>query len=204
MNGQFTKGQIPWNKDKKRPEMSGELHPFYSKKHTEKSKQKIRDTIKKNYPNGRKVWNKNMPMPEATKKKVSDSKKGKPSNSPTKFKKGQISLRKGKLSPETSGNKNGNWKGGVMPLHAKIRGSIEYHLWEESVFSKGNFKCQKCGHNQISKLVAHHILNFAQWPELRFAIDNGILLCFVCHNLFHKIYGKKNNNQEQIDKFIAS
>jgi len=52
-------------------------------------------------------------------------------------------------------------------------------------------------------LVAHHIQNFAQFPELRFAIDNGITLSKQAHNEFHKRYGRKNNNREQLDEFLG-
>ena len=52
------------------------------------------------------------------------------------------------------------------------------------------------------KLNAHHIQNFAQYPELRTAIANGITFCKECHKEFHKIYGIKNNNAEQIKEFL--
>lgn len=112
------------------------------------------------------------------------------------------SLR-GKPNLNVRGKNHGLWKGGVTPINQKIRGSLEYKIWVFSIFSKNGFICQKCNRKGY-KLVAHHIQNFAQYPELRFAIDNGITLCIVCHKLFHKIYGKKNNNELQIKKFIST
>lgn len=204
MNGQFTKGHKPWNKDKKRPEMSGEKHPMFGKKHTDASKQKNRETVKRGYQNGRIVWNKNRPWTRAEKEKISRGKKGKPINSPTKFKKGQKSLFKGKNAYWIMGEKNGNWKGGIMPINTKIRQSLEYKLWSDSVWNRDGNCCQKCGDNRISRLVSHHIRNFAQVVELRFAIDNGITFCRDCHKKFHHLFGKKNNNLEQVNKFIAN
>ena len=183
--------------------MSGEFHPMFGKKHSEEFKQKIQDTLKKKYPNGRPVWNKGLPHSEATKKKVSDSKKGKPSNSSTKFKKGISSWAKGRGGYWMKGSKNTNWKGGITPINNKIRQSLEYKLWQDSVFNRDCNHCQKCGENRINKLTAHHILNFAQWLDLRLAIDNGITFCFKCHKEFHHTFGLKNNNQEQVKKFIA-
>lgn len=51
-------------------------------------------------------------------------------------------------------------------------------------------------------LNAHHIINFAQNESLQLDVDNGITLCKNCHHLFHRIYGKKNNNFVQIQEFI--
>jgi hypothetical protein len=41
----------------------------------------------------------------------------------------------------------------------------------------------------------------ADFSELRFNINNGITMKKEIHKLFHKIYGKKNNTKEQIEKF---
>ena len=83
------------------------------------------------------------------------------------------------------------------------RKRIEYRLWRESVFARDNWTCQKCN-KKGGILHSHHIKNFAQYPELRFAIDNGITLCEKCHIEFHKIYGKKNNTSEQIIEFVIT
>lgn len=42
--GQFIKGNIPWSKGIKRPEMSGEKHPLFGKHHTQETKDKIKVT----------------------------------------------------------------------------------------------------------------------------------------------------------------
>lgn len=99
------------------------------------------------------------------------------------------------------GKYNYNWKGGITPINEKIRKSVEYKLWRKSVFIKDNFTCQKTG--QIGgKLVAHHINNFSDFPELRTSIENGITLSKESHIEFHKIYGKKNNTREQLNEFL--
>jgi len=96
------------------------------------------------------------------------------------------------------------WKGGITPKIVKIRNSMEIRLWRQSIFCKENFTCQKCNDNTGGNLNAHHIHNFSDFPELRFAIDNGITLCKTCHKNFHSIYGKKNNTKEQLLHFLKN
>ena len=123
--------------------------------------------------------NKGVPMSDAQKKKLSDAKTGKA----------------GKLSNA--------WKGGLTAKHTLIRSSLEGKLWTQSVFARDGYTCQKTGVKGGS-LVAHHILNFAQYPELRFAIDNGATLSKESHKEFHSIYGKKNNTREQLVEFLVA
>jgi len=101
-------------------------------------------------------------------------------------------------------DKHWNWKGGISTENETIRGSLEYKLWQDSVKNRDGNKCQKCGENRVSKTTAHHIKNFAEFPELRFAIDNGITFCRDCHKLFHVIYGFRNNNKKQVIEFIKT
>ena len=108
---------------------------------------------------------------------------------------------KNKISISHIGDKSYNWKGGITPENSKIRGSIAMRLWKNAVYAKDNFTCQKTG-EKGGRLHAHHILNFAQYPELRFAIDNGITLSEKAHKEFHKQYGVKNNSREQLIEFL--
>lgn len=94
------------------------------------------------------------------------------------------------------------WKGGVSKESEKVRKSIESRLWREAVFARDNWTCQKTGKRGV-KLHCHHIKNFSQHPELRFAIDNGISLSEEAHKEFHKIYGKNNNNELQLKEFLC-
>jgi len=110
-----------------------------------------------------------------------------------------LKVRK-RLSAGQKGERGSNWKGGTSPINKTIRHGIEFRLWREAVFTRDDYTCQKCGARGVY-LHPHHILNFAQHEELRFAIDNGITFCKDCHNDFHSLFGKANNNQEQIIKF---
>ena len=134
--------------------------------------------------------------------------KGKHQGIKTEFKKGHKHSKETRkkisdaLRGKRTGSDNTSWKGGITPENLKIRGSVEYRLWREAVFARDNWTCQKCIDNNGRNLNAHHICNFAAYIELRTSIENGITFCEKCRIKFHKIYGVKNNNKEQLDEFL--
>lgn len=69
---------------------------------------------------------------------------------------------------------------GRTPERMVIRHSLDYKLWREAVFKRDDFTCKDCKTRGVY-LEAHHIKPFALFPELRFAIDNGVTLCTPCH-----------------------
>jgi len=95
----------------------------------------------------------------------------------------------GKTKPR--GEKSFNWKGGLTPIHTRIRNSLEYKMWRMSVFQRDRFTCIWCGYrSKGSKIVdihADHIKRFSMYPELRLAIDNGRTLCVPCHKTTYKL-----------------
>jgi len=103
-------------------------------------------------------------------------------NKGKKLPKLSIEQRK-KLSEIHKANREKNhlWKGGITEINSKIRNSLEYRLWREAVFKRDNYQWVWGGKEHGKKLHADHIKPFADYPELRFAIDNGRTLCEECH-----------------------
>lgn len=79
-----------------------------------------------------------------------------------------------------------------------------YIRWSKEVKKRDHFTCQICG-AQGGNLNAHHKMAWASYPELRYDIDNGVTLCAgekkSCHEIFHEIYGKGENTEEDFDEF---
>lgn len=202
------KGRPAWNKGKKGKPHSEEWKKKMSlihkgRKCSEETKKKIsiKNKGKKRSKEMRKristahigqvPWSKGKKFSDEYKKKLSDSHIG------------QISWNKGKPLFKMRGEKHPNWKGGITPENTRIRRHIEYDLWRSAVLLRDNYICQKYG-TRGGKLHAHHIQNFSQYPELRFAIDNGITLSDKAHKEFHKKYGTKNNTREQLEEFLKN
>lgn len=104
-----------------------------------------------------------------------------------------------------SGENNPRWKTEKSNYSREQDRSLqEYHDWRKAVFGRDHFLCCCCGSRGDWKygVQAHHIVNWSENISLRYDIKNGITLCKRCHDMFHHIYGKKHNTQEQIDEFL--
>jgi 5-methylcytosine-specific restriction endonuclease McrA len=100
------------------------------------------------------------------------------------------------LKAQATKKKTYDLRGRRTPEFGRIRKSLEYRFWRESVFKRDKYTCIWC--NQIGgRLNADHIKPFAYYPELRFAIDNGRTLCENCHrktDTFGKLALKHKRN----------
>ena len=106
------------------------------------------------------------------------------------FKKGHIPINKGKPRPTITGERHPNWKGGITAERIKAWHSLEYKKWRKTIFERDSYTCQIC-QEVGGKLVAHHIKGWAEYPALRYKIDNGITLCQECHKLQPNRFRKK-------------
>ena len=117
-----------------------------------------------------------------TRKKISEFRKGKPGYM---LGKKHTEETKRKISEALKGERCHFWKGGITTKNQQIRNSLEYKIWRRAVFERDNWTCIWCevksGKGKKVTLHADHIKPFCDYPELRFAIDNGRTLCIDCH-----------------------
>lgn len=64
---------------------------------------------------------------------------------------------------------------------AKSRPGIE--SWRRAVLSRDGHACQQCGATEA--LRAHHVKPWADYPDLRYELANGLTLCDLCHRALH-------------------
>lgn len=175
-------------------------------RHTEKTKQKISKSLtgKKHSKSTRLKMSKSHKghiTTEKTKKKISKANKGKiPSklcieNSIKARRTPELRI---KASLSHTGEKV--FTGFKTTQKIKIRKSNKYKEWRTAVYMRDDYKCQITGES-LHNLVAHHIQNFDSNLKLRFDVNNGFTMQDYIHNLFHKIYGFKDNNIGQIMEF---
>ena len=123
------KGQIPWNKGKKVPQITGINHPLFGKHYfwTEEQKLKLRGLkSKERHP----LWVSNRSQLVKSEKKHLDGR---------------------------------------------------YREWMLAVKTRDDWKCKISNSDCNGRLESHHILNWIDYPELRYEINNGITLCHAHH-----------------------
>lgn len=92
-------------------------------------------------------------------------------------------------------------RGAKKPMHR----NDSTRLWAMTVKERDGFRCQnpKC-RSRNGIMHAHHIYNYADNPDLRDDVSNGITLCEPCHTEFHVVYGKRRTNKGDIELFFGN
>jgi 5-methylcytosine-specific restriction endonuclease McrA len=75
------------------------------------------------------------------------------------------------------------WKNGRSLERARARHGAALTRWRAAVLARDGHRCQHCGTDQ--ELHAHHLKTFADHPDLRFEVRNGLTLCIDCHGRVH-------------------
>ncbi len=71
----------------------------------------------------------------------------------------------------------------------------QYKDWRKKIYARDKYCCQWPGCSQKTKLQAHHILRWSDFPGLRYHLNNGITLCKFHHESI------KNNEDAYINFF---
>lgn len=85
----------------------------------------------------------------------------------------------------------GAWKDGKSLERERARLSPQLKQWRIAVYTRDAHTCQNCGEGG-RYINAHHIKPWADYPDLRFDVSNGITLCEDCHG---KVHGKDFSNR---------
>jgi 5-methylcytosine-specific restriction endonuclease McrA len=78
------------------------------------------------------------------------------------------------------------------------KSELRYKTWRKNVFTLNKAKkglqkyyvCEKCNKKlkTTRALHAHHRKSWDKFPKDRYSRDNGVVLCWKCHNTFHRKY----------------
>lgn len=77
----------------------------------------------------------------------------------------------------------------------------QYKKWRKAVYKRDGHKCRWPNCNLKRKLNAHHIRTWANFPGLRFDVNNGISLCKYHHDL---IKGMENIYESTFLRILAN
>lgn len=136
---------------------------------------------------GRIPWNKNKKgvqvVSEATRIKLSEVKIG---NTNNLGKTRSEDVRRTLSLAHKRGSQHHSWRGGKKRARS---GDFEYRLWRTKVFERDDYTCQCCKLRGVY-LEPHHIQSWAQFPELRYELSNGLTLCKECHKQTDNYKGK--------------
>lgn len=84
---------------------------------------------------------------------------------------------------ERVGEKHQNWISDrtKLKISEKKHLDVKYMYWMRTVKNRDGWKCKILNSDCKGRLEAHHILNWVDYPELRYELNNGITLCVAHH-----------------------
>lgn len=98
------------------------------------------------------------------------------------------------VGKKSAGVGHWNWQGGKAKEKKKRSADAQHREWSTQVLQRDNYVCNTCGKRDGTK-YAHHLENYKDNPDKRYALSNGVTLCDRCHRLFHAHYGNRNTTK---------
>lgn len=102
-----------------------------------------------------------------------------------------------KIGKSHSGDRCHFWKGGIGPLHNRERVlamcKLPYKIWRQQVFERDNYTCLLKDDTCSGPIQADHIKSWANYPDLRYNINNGRTLCKSHHERTPNFAGRIKN-----------
>ena len=94
------------------------------------------------------------------------------------------------------------------------KSQVRYKIWRKNVFELNKRKiglskyyvCTKCNKKRKTTRVlhAHHVKSWKKFPKDRYDRTNGVVLCWKCHNTFHRKYKfKALDNPELLWEYLG-
>jgi len=126
-----------------------------------------------------------LPFSKEWKENISKSRKG-----TTAWNKGKVGIWS-KVQLQKLREYGLKWRGNLHPQYIKDRTKlkksekkhldVQYKIWMLAVKKRDNWKCRLLNSDCKGRLESHHILDWVNYPELRYDINNGITLCHAHH-----------------------
>jgi len=69
----------------------------------------------------------------------------------------------------------------LVKVYDDRRADSLYKLWRMEVKKRDGYKCVLSDDNCRGRLEAHHVLNWINYPELRYEVNNGVTVCYYHH-----------------------
>lgn len=79
--------------------------------------------------------------------------------------------------------------------HTGEGSSIALLRWTKGIKDRDNWNCQISNEDCKGKMESHHILNWIDYPELRYELSNGITLC-------HSHHPRGRKKEAQLSSFL--
>jgi hypothetical protein len=93
-------------------------------------------------------------------------------------------LKANGISPEHFGARIKSYKGGITPLHTRIRNCEKSQIWKRECMNRDNYTCQTTG-ERGGKLEVHHIKVFSQIFEEFLSLNSHLNPENDCDQLFY-------------------